>query len=44
MRASYEQAVRIRDATVNHTAHDQDLMREQMQGACAAALDVLKSA
>ena len=44
MRASYEQAVRIRDAIVNQTADVQDLMREQLQGACAAALDVLKSA
>jgi hypothetical protein len=44
MRASFEQAVRIRDAIVNRTADVQDLMREQLQGACAAALDVLKSA
>ncbi|MEM5345380.1 hypothetical protein [Paraburkholderia azotifigens] len=44
MRASYEQAVRIRDAIVNRTADDQDLMRERMQGACAAAPDLLKSA
>jgi hypothetical protein len=34
----------IRDAIVNRTADNQDLMREQMQGACAAVLDVLKSA
>jgi DNA-binding GntR family transcriptional regulator len=44
MRASFEQAVRIRDAIVNRTTDVQDLMREQLQGACAAALDVLKNA
>ncbi|WEY42151.1 MULTISPECIES: GntR family transcriptional regulator [Paraburkholderia] len=44
MRASFEQAVRIRDAIVNRTKDVQQLMREQLQGACAAAVDVLKNA
>jgi DNA-binding GntR family transcriptional regulator len=44
MRASFEQAVRIRDAIVNGTGDVQDLMREQLRGACAAALDVLNNA
>ncbi|MGN8111625.1 GntR family transcriptional regulator [Paraburkholderia sp. 22098] len=44
MRASFEQAVRIRDAVVNGTGDAQDLMREQLQRACEAALDVLKNA
>ncbi|WP_429299036.1 GntR family transcriptional regulator [Paraburkholderia sp. GAS199] len=44
MRASFEQAVRIRDAIVNGTGDVQDLMREQLRGACVAALDVLENA
>jgi DNA-binding GntR family transcriptional regulator len=44
MRASFDQAVRIRAAIVTRTADMQDLMREQLRGACAAALDVLKNA
>ena len=43
MRASFAQAARIRDAIVNRSPDVQDLMREQLQGACAAALDVLKN-
>ncbi|WP_420993175.1 GntR family transcriptional regulator [Cupriavidus sp. 30B13] len=42
MRASFEQAVRIRDAIVRRADNVQALMREQLRGACAAALDVLK--
>ncbi len=41
MRASYELAVRIRDAIVNQDPSAQELMREQLQGARKAALDVL---
>lgn len=44
MRASYEQAVRIRDAIVNRDPAVQILMREQLHGACKAALDVLNQA
>jgi DNA-binding GntR family transcriptional regulator len=44
MRASYEQSVRIRDAIVNNDPRAQELMREQLQGACKAALDVLNQA
>jgi DNA-binding GntR family transcriptional regulator len=42
MRASFEQAVCIRDAIVQQADNVQELMREQLRGACAAALDVLK--
>lgn len=42
MRASFEQAVRIRDAIVQKAGNVQELMRDQLRGACAAALDVLK--
>jgi len=44
MRASCEQSVRIRDAIVNNDPRAQELMREQLQGACKAALDVLNQA
>jgi DNA-binding GntR family transcriptional regulator len=43
MRASFEQAARIRDAIVARAPSVQDLMREQLRGACAAALDVLRN-
>lgn len=41
MQASFSQAVKIRDAIVNRSSNVQDLMREQLAGACRAALDVL---
>lgn len=41
MRASFDQSVRIRDAIVQQSDNVQALMREQLRGACAAALDVL---
>lgn len=41
MQASFSQAVKIRDAIVNRSSDVQDLMREQLAGACRAALDVL---
>ena len=44
MQASYSQTVRIRDAIVNQLPNVQDLMREQLDGACRAALDVLNDA
>ncbi|CAG2129139.1 putative HTH-type transcriptional regulator YdfH [compost metagenome] len=44
MRASFDQSVRIRDAIVLQSADVQDLMREQLRGACAAALAVLEGA
>ncbi len=43
MLASFEQAVRIRDAIVNRDPAVQQLMREQLQAACKAAVDVLNS-
>jgi len=43
-RDAIAEAVRIRDGIVNRTGDVQDLMREQLQGACTAALDVLKNA
>lgn len=43
MRISFDQSVRIRDAIVQQSGDDaQKLMREQLRGACRAALDVLK--
>jgi DNA-binding GntR family transcriptional regulator len=39
MRVSFDQAVKIKDAIA---AGDEDLMREQLRGACEAATDVLK--
>lgn len=42
MRASFEQAVRIKDAIVTGDPAGQDLMRAQLTGACEAATDVLK--
>jgi len=44
MLASFRQAVKIRDAIVNRSPNVQDLMREQLAGACRAALDVLNDA
>ncbi|WP_408266858.1 GntR family transcriptional regulator [Paraburkholderia nemoris] len=44
MQASFSQAVKIRDAIVNRSSNVQDLMREQLAGACRAALDVLNDA
>ncbi|MFM0061405.1 GntR family transcriptional regulator [Paraburkholderia phytofirmans] len=41
MQASFGQSVKIRDAIVNRASNVQDLMREQLAGACRAALDVL---
>jgi DNA-binding GntR family transcriptional regulator len=42
MRASFDQTVRIKEAIVSGDAAVQDLMLEQLRGACAAATDVLK--
>jgi DNA-binding GntR family transcriptional regulator len=42
MRASFEQAVKIKNAIVTGDASVQDLMREQLHGACEAATDVLR--
>ncbi|WP_232078078.1 GntR family transcriptional regulator [Burkholderia sp. THE68] len=43
MRASFDMAKKIRDAIVARSPQVEELMREQLRGACAAALDVLKS-
>lgn len=43
MLASFEQAVRIRDAIVDGDPRVQQLMREQLQAACKAAVDALNS-
>lgn len=43
MRASFGQAKKIRDAIVARSPDVQQLMREQLQGACAAAIEVLNS-
>jgi hypothetical protein len=40
----FSQAVKIRDAIVNRSSNTQDPMREQLAGACRAALDVLYDA
>ena len=42
MRASFEQAVKIKDAISTGDKRVQDLMREQLRGACEAATSVLK--
>jgi DNA-binding GntR family transcriptional regulator len=42
MRASFDQTVRIKEAIVSGDPAAQDLMREQLRGACEAATDVLK--
>jgi DNA-binding GntR family transcriptional regulator len=42
MRASFEQAVKIKDAISAGDKRVQDLMREQLHGACEAATAVLK--
>jgi DNA-binding GntR family transcriptional regulator len=42
MRASFEQAVKIKNAIVSGDASVQDLMRAQLHGACEAATDVLR--
>jgi DNA-binding GntR family transcriptional regulator len=42
MRASFDQSVRIRDAIVARDPNVQELMREQLLGACAAALEILE--
>ena len=42
MRASFDQTLRIKEAIVSGDARVQDLMREQLRGACEAATDVLK--
>jgi DNA-binding GntR family transcriptional regulator len=44
MRASFEQAVKIKDAISTGDKRVQDLMREQLRGACEAATAVLKEA
>ncbi|WP_186236752.1 GntR family transcriptional regulator [Burkholderia gladioli] len=41
MRASFEMALRIREAIVARSPEGPALMREQLRGACAAALEVL---
>jgi DNA-binding GntR family transcriptional regulator len=41
MRASFEQAVKIKDAISTGDTRVQDLMREQLRGACEAATAVL---
>jgi DNA-binding GntR family transcriptional regulator len=43
MRTSFDMAKKIRDAIVSRSPDVQDLMREQLQGACAAAIDVLSN-
>jgi DNA-binding GntR family transcriptional regulator len=42
MRASFDQTLRIKEAIVSGDVRVQDLMREQLRGACEAATDVLK--
>ncbi|QIE29551.1 FCD domain-containing protein [Caballeronia sp. SBC2] len=42
MRASFDQAVKIKDAIVTGDKRVQVLMREQLRAACKAATDVLK--
>jgi hypothetical protein len=42
MRASFEQAVKIKDAIATGDKRVQDLMREQLRGACEAATAVLE--
>lgn len=42
MRASFDQVVKIKDAIALGDRSVQDLMREQLRGACEAATDVLK--
>jgi len=42
MRVSFDQAVKIKDAIAAGDESVQDLMREQLRGACEAATDVLK--
>jgi DNA-binding GntR family transcriptional regulator len=42
MRVSCEQAVKIKNAIISGAPIVQDLMREQLYGACEAATDVLK--
>jgi hypothetical protein len=42
MRVSCELAVKIKNAIVSGDPIVQDLMREQLRGACEAATDVLK--
>jgi DNA-binding GntR family transcriptional regulator len=42
MRASFELAVKIKNAIVTGDTSVQDLMREQLRGACEAATDVLR--
>lgn len=42
MRASFEQAVRIKDAIIARDPAGQELMRAQLAGACEAATDVLR--
>jgi DNA-binding GntR family transcriptional regulator len=44
MRASFEHAVKIKDAISTGDKRVQDLMREQLRGACEAATAVLKEA
>lgn len=44
MRASFEQSVKIRDAIVVQSPDVQGLMRDQLRGACVAALEVLREA
>lgn len=41
-RASFEQSVKIRDAIVAQSSDVQELMREQLRGVRAAALEVLR--
>jgi DNA-binding GntR family transcriptional regulator len=43
MRASYEQAVKIKDAIVAGDPAVDGLMREQLRAACRAAREVLES-
>jgi DNA-binding GntR family transcriptional regulator len=42
MRASFDQTIKIKDAIAAGDESVQDLMREQLRGACEAATDVLK--
>ena len=44
MQAPFSQAVKIRHAIVARSSNARELMREQLAGACRAALDVLNDA
>lgn len=44
MQAPFSQAVKIRDTIVDDSSNARELMREQLPGACRAALNVLNDA